>query len=770
MLQLFPPLLVLIGISLAAPPAPPPGTLEETEMPFQANNVFIYAERICMINNGTTTWGRALEVFQREMCEGRALKPHYANIKTCFAGGRPDNQLEKALPKIKCSIAPLLYSMYFDRVVRDCPDESEAQHITVRAMINEATFYANWPQKVEADIDIKEEVASASSAPQSTSAHPTIVDIKPVSIPMPLLQQSGEVFVGVGGEKEAALVGLGLKKLRSRDKDRLYEAKRYAMDISIRQIMLQQQQAHQQNQQKQHMYAQALALMARVYVGSISFEVTEDKLRQIMSPFGPIKTLNMSWDTSTGHHKGYAFLEFDVPEAAQLAQDSMNGVLMGGRNLKLGRSSAATPQAQPIIDMIQSEARKYFRVYVASIHPDLSEADVKSVFEAFGEIVSCRLARNNFKGGHRGFGYIEFNNYASMNEAIAGMNMFDLGGQLLRVGRCVTPPEALSYIVPASSSAMPQSAALALAAVTAKVQAMAATQVPQPTIVKPKLSEGAGAPQKKNQNKKKGGMLDRIKTYQFDPTAKATFGAPIGENGDEEEEEGEDETLMITASGERKRDVQSLALSLIDKGNQQVAVRGGGSSGGGRDSRDKKKSKNKEPEPAWKVAAKEKRKARRDAAQSGPKLNTEAAMAAVEKAGLMNDAIIEKEVCSEEATLASQEGLEIRGNESRHLLMTKLMRINRSCILLLKNMVGPEDLDEHLEEEVKDECSKYGRVEEVLIVNDEANGVVKIFVRYAEPKQVDDAKAQLDNRFFAGRTISAVIYDQALYEFGDYSG
>ncbi|CAJ0570532.1 unnamed protein product, partial [Mesorhabditis spiculigera] len=295
-------------------------------------------------------------------------------------------------------------------------------------------------------------------------------------------------------------------------------------------------------------------------------------------------------------------------------------------------------------------------------------------------------------------------------------------------------------------------------------------QVPQPTIVKPKLSDGAGAPQKKNQNKKKGGMLDRIKTYQFDPTAKATFGAPIGENGDEEEEEGEDETLMITASGERKRDVQSLALSLIDKGNQQVALRGGGSSGGGRDSRDKKKSKNKEPEPAWKVAAKEKRKARRDAAQSGPKLNTEAAMAAVEKAGLMNDAIIEKEVCSEEATLASQEGLEIRGNESRHLLMTKLMRINRSCILLLKNMVGPEDLDEHLEEEVKDECSKYGRVEEVLIVNDEANGVVKIFVRYAEPKQVDDAKAQLDNRFFAGRTISAVIYDQALYEFGDYSG
>jgi len=62
----------------------------------------------------------------------------------------------------------------------------------------------------------------------------------------------------------------------------------------------------------------------------------------------------MSWDSVTGHHKGFAFLEFEVPEAAQLAQDAMNGKLMGGRNLKVspvGRP-ANMPQAQPIIDMV----------------------------------------------------------------------------------------------------------------------------------------------------------------------------------------------------------------------------------------------------------------------------------------------------------------------------------------------------------------------------------------------------------------------------------
>lgn len=92
-----------------------------------------------------------------------------------------------------------------------------------------------------------------------------------------------------------------------------------------------------------------------------------------------------------------------MPEAALLAQEAMNGKLVGGRNLKVlpvdaryvhdhltrnffqvGRP-ANMPQAQPIIEMVMQEAKDYNRVYVASVHPDLSEQDLRSVFEAFGD-------------------------------------------------------------------------------------------------------------------------------------------------------------------------------------------------------------------------------------------------------------------------------------------------------------------------------------------------------------------------------------------------
>jgi poly(U)-binding-splicing factor PUF60 len=108
----------------------------------------------------------------------------------------------------------------------------------------------------------------------------------------------------------------------------------------------------------------------------------------------------MSWDAATNKHKGFAFIEFETPEAAQLALDQMNGSLLGGRNIKVGRPSNM-PQAQPIIDQLTEEAKNYNRIYIASIHSELTEQDVKCVFEAFGSIKSCTLVRDLQTGKHK---------------------------------------------------------------------------------------------------------------------------------------------------------------------------------------------------------------------------------------------------------------------------------------------------------------------------------------------------------------------------------
>jgi len=103
------------------------------------------------------------------------------------------------------------------------------------------------------------------------------------------------------------------------------------------------------------------------------------------------------------------------------------------------------PQAQSVIDEIQEEAKQYCnRIYVASIHPDITEDDIKCVFEAFGPIRTCILAQGSTPNRHRGYGFIEYEGRQAAIEAISSMDRFDLGGQYLRVGRAITPPNALN--------------------------------------------------------------------------------------------------------------------------------------------------------------------------------------------------------------------------------------------------------------------------------------------------------------------------------------
>ncbi|KAG1651800.1 Poly(U)-binding-splicing factor PUF60 [Nymphon striatum] len=209
-----------------------------------------------------------------------------------------------------------------------------------------------------------------------------------------------------------------------------------------------------------------------IYVGSISFELKEDTIRQAFLPFGPIKSINMSWDPITQKHKGFAFVEYEMPEAAQLALEQMNSVMIGGRNIKVGRPSNM-PQAQPIIEQIMEEAKDYNRIYVASVHHDLTEKEIQSVFEAFGRIVTCRLSASTIPGKHKGYGFIEYDTTQAANDAIASMNLFDLGGQYLRVGKAITPPNTITQPTAApTNSTMPTAAAVAAAAATAKIQAM----------------------------------------------------------------------------------------------------------------------------------------------------------------------------------------------------------------------------------------------------------------------------------------------------------
>ncbi len=212
------------------------------------------------------------------------------------------------------------------------------------------------------------------------------------------LEQFGYLFNGHGHKREPNKITIKHKNLEL--DEGVKKAKKFALEQSVRFVLIKQQQQQQKQQLDLIKKQQALLLMCRIYVGSIFYEVKEESVRTSFSAFGPIRSISMSWDAATNKHKGFAFIEFETPEAAQLSLEQMNGALLGGRNIKVGRPSNM-PQAQPIIDQLTEEAKNYNRIYIASIHSELTENDVQSVFEAFGTIKSSTLVRDTQTGKHK---------------------------------------------------------------------------------------------------------------------------------------------------------------------------------------------------------------------------------------------------------------------------------------------------------------------------------------------------------------------------------
>lgn len=252
--------------------------------------------------------------------------------------------------------------------------------------------------------------------------------------------QTGVLMFGPGGCRLEQLQSKMIP-LTPEQYELVNRAKRYAAEQSFRHIMSRKAPSEQQQQQKSLQRYQALILMCRVYVGSISFDVQEEMIKNAFSPYGTIKSVNMSWDPITLKHKGFAFVEYDLPEAAQLALEHMNGIQVGSRQIKVGRPSNM-PQAAPVIQQIQEECKQNNRIYVSNVHSSLNEHELAGLFEPFGRVRSCKLvmAPGVDVPQHRGCGFIEFETETAATEALT-INNFDLGGTVLHVCRATTPAE-----------------------------------------------------------------------------------------------------------------------------------------------------------------------------------------------------------------------------------------------------------------------------------------------------------------------------------------
>jgi RNA recognition motif-containing protein len=76
----------------------------------------------------------------------------------------------------------------------------------------------------------------------------------------------------------------------------------------------------------------------KIYVGNLSYDVTESDLEQAFSEFGAVTSVNILKDKQTGQSKGFGFVEMTEISEGQTAIKEMNGKELMGRELKVDQA------------------------------------------------------------------------------------------------------------------------------------------------------------------------------------------------------------------------------------------------------------------------------------------------------------------------------------------------------------------------------------------------------------------------------------------------
>lgn len=80
----------------------------------------------------------------------------------------------------------------------------------------------------------------------------------------------------------------------------------------------------------------------KLYVGNLSYEVTETELRELFVKHGAVEEAKIITDRETGRPRGFGFVTMGSPDDASKAIDALNGQPFRGRNLTV--NAARTEQ------------------------------------------------------------------------------------------------------------------------------------------------------------------------------------------------------------------------------------------------------------------------------------------------------------------------------------------------------------------------------------------------------------------------------------------
>ena len=75
-----------------------------------------------------------------------------------------------------------------------------------------------------------------------------------------------------------------------------------------------------------------------IYIGNLSFQATEDDIREVFTEYGTVQRVSLPIDRESGRKRGFAFVDMDSEAEEDAAIEDLDGAEWMGREIRLNKA------------------------------------------------------------------------------------------------------------------------------------------------------------------------------------------------------------------------------------------------------------------------------------------------------------------------------------------------------------------------------------------------------------------------------------------------
>ncbi|XP_043352189.1 RNA-binding protein 39 isoform X5 [Dermochelys coriacea] len=180
-----------------------------------------------------------------------------------------------------------------------------------------------------------------------------------------------------------------------------------------------------------------------VFCMQLAARIRPRDLEEFFSTVGKVRDVRMISDRNSRRSKGIAYVEFVDVSSVPLAI-GLTGQRVLGVPIIVQASQAEKNRAAAMANNLQKGSAGPMRLYVGSLHFNITEDMLRGIFEPFGRIESIQLMMDSETGRSKGYGFITFSDSECAKKALEQLNGFELAGRPMKVGHVTERTDASS--------------------------------------------------------------------------------------------------------------------------------------------------------------------------------------------------------------------------------------------------------------------------------------------------------------------------------------